>query len=95
VYRDDHFEWDENKDRANQAKHGLGFREVLGAFLDPHGLDALDARHAEERWVLIARIPMTDLVVTISYTERGDRDRLISARTATRAEARTYHAHGG
>jgi hypothetical protein len=95
MYRDDRFEWDKAKDRANLANHGLSFHDVRGAFDDPHGLDLPDDRHVEERWVLIARIPLTTLVVTIVYTERGERDRIISARRATHAEERTYHAHGG
>ena len=95
MYQDDRFEWDESKDRLNQAKHGLGFRDVCGAFDDPHGVDVPDLRHAEDRWVLIAQIPLTTLVVTVVYAERGDHDRIISARVATRAEERTYHARRG
>ena len=30
------FEWDENKDRANIAKHGVGFDEARRIFSDPH-----------------------------------------------------------
>ena len=29
------FEWDEDKDRANQAKHGISFEEVLPIFDGP------------------------------------------------------------
>lgn len=32
----------------------------------------------------------TDLILTVAYTERDDRIRLISARGATKAEARAY-----
>ena len=95
MYRNDRFEWDESKDQLNQAKHGLCFRDVCRAFDDPNGIDAPDDRHAEERWVLIAQIPLTTLVVTVVYSERGERDRIISARVATGAEERTYHARGG
>ncbi len=30
------FEWDEEKDRANQKKHGVPFRLARYAFADPH-----------------------------------------------------------
>lgn len=30
------FEWDENKDCANVAKHGIGFDEAGRVFSDPH-----------------------------------------------------------
>lgn len=92
MYRNDRFEWDEVKNRANRGKHGLGFDDVLGAFDDPHALEIPDDEHGEERWILIARITGTDLVVTIAHTERGERDRIISARPATKAEERTYYS---
>jgi hypothetical protein len=94
MYRDDRFEWDEEKDRSNEAKHGIRFRDACGAFDDPNGLDVPDERYSDNRWLLIAQIPLTTLVVTIAYTERGERDRIISARVATRAEERTYYARG-
>jgi uncharacterized DUF497 family protein len=30
------FEWDRSKDRANRAKHGIGFDEARKVFSDPH-----------------------------------------------------------
>jgi uncharacterized DUF497 family protein len=30
------FEWDESKNRANVAKHGIGFDEARRIFSDPH-----------------------------------------------------------
>ena len=30
------FEWDENNDRANIVKHGIGFDEARKVFSDPH-----------------------------------------------------------
>ena len=29
------FEWDEEKDRANRAKHGIGFEEATSIFTSP------------------------------------------------------------
>jgi uncharacterized protein len=29
------FEWDENKNRANRAKHGISFETAILAFSDP------------------------------------------------------------
>ena len=33
------FDWDPQKARANQLKHGVPFEEAATAFLDPEGLD--------------------------------------------------------
>jgi uncharacterized DUF497 family protein len=33
--REPSFEWDDAKDRANRAKHGVSFRLAQTAFLDP------------------------------------------------------------
>jgi len=36
------FEWDDAKDLANQAKHGLSFSEAQFAFADPDRVIARD-----------------------------------------------------
>jgi uncharacterized DUF497 family protein len=59
MYRDARFEWDETKNRRNQAVHGLSFQDVCGAFDDTHSIEVEDDRHVEVRWRLIARIPLT------------------------------------
>jgi uncharacterized DUF497 family protein len=33
--REPNFEWDNAKDRANRAKHGVSFRTAQAAFFDP------------------------------------------------------------
>ena len=46
------FEWDEEKDRINRKKHGIGFCEALPAFLDPKRIERVDESHStlgEER----------------------------------------------
>jgi len=43
------FEWDEDKDKENQTKHGVSFALAQRAFLDPHRLIAEDVtRKGEE-----------------------------------------------
>lgn len=46
-----HYEWDENKNKNNLAKHGLGFEAAQLVFDDPYALSTQD-RHeeGEERW---------------------------------------------
>ncbi|MEE8367584.1 MAG: BrnT family toxin, partial [Thermoanaerobaculia bacterium] len=40
------FEWDDAKDRANQAKHGLSFFQAQYAFTDPNRIIAKDLEHS-------------------------------------------------
>jgi len=40
--RGDRFEWDEDKDQENLAKHGVSFALAQHAFLDPHRVIASD-----------------------------------------------------
>jgi uncharacterized DUF497 family protein len=50
------FEWDEDKARANEAKHGLSFAEASTAFGDPLSSTIHDFDHSEDenRFVLMA-----------------------------------------
>jgi uncharacterized protein len=85
------FEWDPKKASANARKHRVTFEEATTAFGDPHGLIVNDPRHtqAEPRSVLLG-FSQSSRLLAVMFTERGDRLRLISARTATRRERRQY-----
>jgi uncharacterized DUF497 family protein len=85
------FEWDRTKDSANQRKHGVGFAEASTVFDDPLSLTIPDPDHAldEERFVIIGVSSKGDLLVVV-HTIRGERIRLISARSATKHERRNY-----
>jgi uncharacterized protein len=85
------FEWDESKARANVSKHGISFDEAKSAFNDPLFVDFYDPDHSddEHRYIIIGETRQRELLV-VSYTERGDAVRIISARRATRAERKAY-----
>ncbi len=85
------FEWDPEKAAANERRHGVSFDEAATAFGDPFGLVADDPRHSadELRQVLLA-YSQRNRLLAVMFTERGDRIRLISARTATPRERQTY-----
>jgi len=53
-----HFEWDDEKDRENQAKHEVPFSRAQQAFLDPHRIIAEDVEHSttEDRYYCIGRV---------------------------------------
>ena len=75
---------------SNLGKHGVSFEEAETALYDPMAL-AMEGPDAEGeiRWVLVGMSDQARLL-TIVYTLREDRIRLISARKATRHEASEY-----
>ena len=85
------FEWDENKARANLAKHGVSFEEATTVFGDPRSLSIPDPAHseAEERWIVLGQSHTRKMLVVV-HTERSDNLRIISARRASRRERKTY-----
>ncbi|MGD9839722.1 MAG: BrnT family toxin [Afipia sp.] len=46
------FEWDEDKNAANLAKHGIDFDDAIGIFYGPI-LVRQSNRNNEERWIAI------------------------------------------
>lgn len=83
-------EFDTAKADSNLQKHGVSFNEAFTALLDEMALAIEDPdSRGESRWVLIGMSESARLL-TIVYTLRDDRIRLISARKATRREAKAY-----
>jgi uncharacterized DUF497 family protein len=64
----------------------VSFEAARLVFDDPHNLDEVDDRfdYGEDRFSVIGMVKGE--LLTVSYTERGDRIRIISARRATRRE---------
>ena len=73
------FEWDEEKDRENQAKHKVSFSLAQRAFLDPHRVIVEDVNHGkeEERFYCIGRVG--DGIMTVRFTYRGNVIRIYGA----------------
>jgi uncharacterized DUF497 family protein len=91
------FDWDPQKARANQLKHGVSFEEAITAFFDPDGLDGEDLEHSltEPRRLRLAKSRLGRVLV-VAYTTRrqGNEEitRIISARRASRKERKKYQA---
>jgi uncharacterized protein len=85
------FEWDDNKAETNSSKHGVSFEEAKTVFDDLLYVDFYDPDHseAEERYLIVGRSNRRRLLI-VSYTERGDLIRIISARKVTRSEREAY-----
>jgi len=85
------FEWDDQKAKANLAKHGVGFEEASTVFSDPLSLTIPDPAHSqtEDRFIILGLSHRGKLLVVV-HTERGDNIRIISARPASRGERKDY-----
>lgn len=73
------FEWDEEKDMENQAKHNVPFALAQYAFLDPRRVIVEDVSHSsgEERFYCIGRIG--EGIMTVRFTYRGNVIRIYGA----------------
>ena len=90
------FEWDPEKADQNLRQHGVAFTEGLTIFGDPLEVMVPDPDHSEGelRFLSLGRSEAGRLLV-VSYTERGSRVRIISAREATPKERREYESERG
>lgn len=84
------FEWDDQKAKANVAKHGVRFEEAAEVFFDPFYQVGDATGEGEEDRDFILGYTLASRLLLVVYTERGLRTRLISARPATRAERELY-----
>lgn len=85
------FYWDAKKARENYRKHGVRLSEAIGVFSDPLALCEADIRHSleEVRYVALGHAMRWRLLV-VTFTERDNRLRLISARPASPRERKAY-----
>ena len=73
------FEWDDAKDLANQAKHGLSFSDAQYAFADPNRIIAKDLDHSDEedRFYCFGRLG--EGIATVRFTYRDEVIRIFGA----------------
>jgi uncharacterized protein len=85
------FDWDTNKAAKNLSKHQVSFDEAKTVFEDPLYIDFYDPDHSEgeERYLIVGRSNQGKILI-VSYTERNDSIRIISARKVTKAERKVY-----
>ena len=88
---DEYYEWDDEKERLNYAKHKIHFSTAIAVFDDDNRKEWFDAAHSanEDRYNTIG---MAENVLFVVYTERREKIRIISARLATPMERRFYYA---
>jgi uncharacterized DUF497 family protein len=83
------FEWDRTKDSTNTRKHGVGFAEACTVFDDPLSITIRDPDHDEDEARFVGASSKRSLLIVV-HTVRGERIRLIGARSATKQERRKY-----
>jgi len=97
------FEWDEIKNRSNQAKHGVRFEDAVLVFRDPLHLSAQDRiEGGQERWQTFG-LANGQALLMVAHTIRDVIEngrtveviRIISARPASRRERRRYEDEAG
>ena len=84
------FEWDSDKAEKNLKKHKVSFETAARVFLDNFSYDDYDELHSdfEDRIKIVGRVGK---VLAVIYTERGERNRIISARRAEKDEEEQYY----
>jgi uncharacterized DUF497 family protein len=82
---------DEDKAKANIKKHKVSFEEASTVFGDPLSRTIFDPLHSDEedRFIILGESNRRRLLVVV-LTDRDERIRIISARTATRRERKDY-----
>ena len=82
--------WDENKAIAYLSKHGISFEEAQTAFFAFQSVTLEDYSHEEPRFITIAFSRKLNLLVVVYAYRIEEEIRIISARKATKKEARIY-----
>ena len=89
--QDQFFEWDDLKATRNWLDHAVTFETAKFAFEDAFGIERADLRedYGEDRFNLLGIVD--GRLIHVTYTMRGDKIRIISARGAEPYERRLYH----
>jgi uncharacterized DUF497 family protein len=88
---EDEFQWDAVKAAKNLVKHGVSFEAARCVFDDVFAFERCDFDSApgEIRYVITGMV--NDVILTVVYTARDERIRIISARRATKHEQEEYY----
>lgn len=90
------FEWNRGKARMNYMRHRVLFTEAATVFFDENVVYYTDDEHSneEQRYIVVGRSSGQRSLFVVNVV-RGERVRLISARTATPRERSDYERELG
>ncbi|MEO5860823.1 MAG: BrnT family toxin [Pyrinomonadaceae bacterium] len=89
------FDWDTEKAKLNPKNHvGVTFEEAITVWEDLFNIELYDQDHSDEepRFLIVGESSRQRLLI-VSFTERDQKVRIISARELTPKERRDYE-HG-
>ncbi len=84
------YEWDPNKETANVTKPNISFNRAILVFLDPHMFaeEVTRPEFGERRFKAVGMIESR--LITVIFTDRDAKRRIISARRARTNERIKY-----
>lgn len=83
------FEWDEDKNKSNRAKHSLSFEKAKEVFEDENAIEFRGNVSTELRIIRIGKT-VSKILIVVVYTLRTAVIRIISARQANKKETKAY-----
>ena len=86
------FDWDESKNKSNQAKHRLSFDSAKEVFQDEKSVEFRSDSSSELRILRIGKT-LSKILIALVYTIRAASICIISARQARKEEIKVYLEH--
>ena len=83
------FEWDDAKRRLTREKHYIDFEDAKLIFDGRPVLHAPSMQKGEDRWLAVGHLE--GLIISVVYTLRGKKIRIITARRASTREREQYN----
>jgi uncharacterized DUF497 family protein len=89
---DINFVWDKSKAELNERKHRISFAEAQTVFYDEFAVEFFDPDHSqdEDRFIMLGLSFKLRILVVCHCARQKNVIRIISARKATRHEAKNY-----
>lgn len=84
------FEYDPNKSRSNNQKHGINFEQARDLWNDPDFLEIPAKTEDETRYLIISKLTGKHWSAIITY--RGETIRIISVRRSRDEEIAVYES---
>jgi len=85
------FEYDENKSKSSQLKHGIDFEEAKRLWQDPYAFEIPSLScNDEDRFLVVGRIDSKNWTAIITYSDKNIR--IISVRRSRKQEEKLYES---
>ncbi|OOR85821.1 hypothetical protein B0181_11885 [Moraxella caviae] len=85
------FEWDSNKAELVLKEHSLTMQECASVLINETTITKPDYRHYDEERFISTGYSNQAKILTVIWTDRGDRIRLITGFKATKDQTKEFH----